>query len=224
MQTIFESIFSITYLISVITLGIIMLKNSKSKEVKLYGIMSITLGAGDAFHLIPRIYANLTNTFDIQATVNYLGFGKFVTSISMTIFYVLLFIIWQLAFDKKSSKLLRNTIFVLAAIRIILCFMPQNEWLSMNPSLTWGIIRNIPFLIMGIMIMVVYFKQSKKHVDNKYKFVALAVLLSFLFYIPVVLFASTYSWVGILMIPKTVAYFWIVLIGFKYYKKEIQKA
>ena len=47
----------------------------------------------------------------------------------------------------------------------------------------------------------------------------LAVILSFGFYIPVVLFASAIPLVGMLMIPKTLAYVWVVLMGWKLYKQ-----
>jgi hypothetical protein len=43
---------------------------------------------------------------------------------------------------------------------------------------------------------------------------ALTIILSFGFYIPVVLFAEKATWVGSLMIPKTLAYVWTVLIGY----------
>ena len=39
-------------------------------------------------------------------------------------------------------------------------------------------------------------------------------MLSFVFYIPVVLFAEAFPMIGMLMIPKTCAYAWTVLIGF----------
>jgi hypothetical protein len=52
----------------------------------------------------------------------------------------------------------------------------------------------------------------------------LAITLSFLLYAPVVLLASTYPLVGVLMIPKTLAYVWIVFMGFKGLKKEMKKA
>ncbi len=44
------------------------------------------------------------------------------------------------------------------------------------------------------------------------------ILLSFLFYVPVVLWSQKYPVVGALMMPKTVAYFMIVYLGFKYLK------
>ena len=43
--------------------------------------------------------------------------------------------------------------------------------------------------------------------------------LSFGFYIPVVLWAEVHPLIGMLMIPKTCAYVWTVLIGFQDMKK-----
>ena len=52
MQAIMETSFDIVYLVSVITIGFLMIKQSKSeKQFKLFGIMAVLLGAGDAFHL-----------------------------------------------------------------------------------------------------------------------------------------------------------------------------
>jgi hypothetical protein len=41
----------------------------------------------------------------------------------------------------------------------------------------------------------------------------LAIVLSFGLYLPVVLFADQYPWIGALMMPKTCAYFWVLLMG-----------
>lgn len=61
MQAIMETIFDFIYLPTVIILGIFMIKNAKGqKQFLLYGIMALTLGFGDAFHLIPRSVALLT--------------------------------------------------------------------------------------------------------------------------------------------------------------------
>lgn len=49
--------------------------------------MSIILGFGDAFHLIPRVIALMTTGFFSDHAAS-LGFGKFVTSITMTIFFI----------------------------------------------------------------------------------------------------------------------------------------
>ena len=47
------------------------------------------------------------------------------------------------------------------------------------------------------------------------------IVLSFSFYIPVVLWADVIPMIGMLMIPKTCAYVWTVVIGYNAMKKEI---
>lgn len=214
MQAIMEPIFEIAYLIGVITLGILTIKKANNQQqFKLFGIMAIILGCGDAFHLIPRMWALITagvTTMPEHAAM--LGFGKMVTSITMTVFYVILYRIWQLRYNKLNFKNLSLVIYILAAARIILCLLPQNKWLETDSPLSWGIYRNIPFAVIGIIIIVLFFKESSK--DKAFKFMWLAVTLSFLFYIPVVLFADAVPMIGMLMLPKTCAYFWIVLMGF----------
>jgi len=49
----------------------------------------------------------------------------------------------------------------------------------------------------------------------------MTIVLSFVFYIPVVLWADVVPTIGMLMIPKTCAYVWTVLIGYRAMKKEI---
>lgn len=48
----------------------------------------------------------------------------------------------------------------------------------------------------------------------------LTIVLSFGFYIPVVLWDDAHPLIGMLMIPKTCAYVWTVLIGYFTMKKE----
>ena len=48
----------------------------------------------------------------------------------------------------------------------------------------------------------------------------LTIVLSFGFYIPVVLWADAVPLIGMLMIPKTCAYVWTVLIGYNAMKAE----
>ena len=48
----------------------------------------------------------------------------------------------------------------------------------------------------------------------------LTIVLSFAFYIPVVLWADTIPMIRMLMIPKTCAYVWTVLIGYFAMKQE----
>lgn len=221
MQAIMETLFDVIYLFTVITMGIWIIKKSKGgKEYKLFGIMAVTLGFGDAFHLVPRAYALCTTGLEANATA--LGVGKLITSITMTIFYVILYYIWRERYNIKGRKGLTTSMYVLAVVRILLCAMPQNQWLSYNATLSWGIYRNIPFAIMGIIMIVIFHVEAKKAQDKEFKFMWLAIVLSFGFYAPVVLFADAYPLVGMLMIPKTCAYVWIVYMGFSELRKKIR--
>lgn len=217
MRDTIEIIFDITYLISVITMGIIMIvKSEKRSEIKLFGIMAVILGVGDAFHLVPRVYALSTDGLENHYAL--LGFGKFVTSITMTIFYVILYHIAQKRYDLKNRGI-TYLIYFLAIFRVLLCLCPKDEWLSANPPLAWGIYRNIPFLILGIVIIVLFFREAGKRKDQAMKWMWLAITLSFAFYIPVVIWAESVPPVGALMIPKTIAYVWIVTMGLKAMKE-----
>lgn len=222
MQAIGETVFDALYLASVITIGLIMtIKAGDNKEFKLFGIMAVVLGVGDAFHLVPRSYALLTTGLENNTAA--LGIGMFITSITMTVFYVILYYIWRQRYNIKEKKGLTYTIYGLAIARVALCLFPQNEWTNFNSPLSWGIYRNIPFLIMGIIIIYIFHVEVKKHKDENFKYMALAITLSFALYAPVVLWASTYPLVGALMIPKTLAYVWIVLMGFKEFRLETKK-
>ena len=218
MQAIFETAFDIIYLVSVITLGIIIVKGSRgNRQFSLFGIMAIVLGAGDAFHLVPRAVALCTTGLESYTAA--LGFGKLVTSITMTVFYVILYHIWLLRYGKK-ERLLTASVYALAAIRIILCLMPQNDWLSAASPLSWEIYRNIPFTILGIMMIVLFYREAKVNSDRSFRWMWLAITLSFACYIPVVLFSDAVPVTGMLMIPKTCAYVWAVVIGYKAMRKE----
>lgn len=214
MRAIFETLFDVVYLITVITLGIKMIRNhSGKKQYLLFGIMAVTLGCGDAFHLVPRAVA-LCTTGLADYTVA-LGIGKMITSVTMTVFYVLLYYVWRVRYQISEKKNLTIVVWGLAILRILLCFMAQNAWTSANPPLSWGIYRNIPFALLGLLIIVLFYKSAKEQKDHAFRWLWLTVVLSFACYIPVVLFADTIPMLGMLMIPKTCAYVWTVVIGYR---------
>ena len=214
MQAIFETLFDIVYLVSVITLGVLMIRGSQGRrQYFLYGMMAVVLGCGDAFHLVPRAIALCTTGLENYTAA--LGVGKLITSITMTLFYVLLYYVWRLRYQVNDKKELTMIVWILALLRIVLCLMPQNAWMRTEAPLSWGIYRNIPFTILGVVIVVLFYRSAKAEQDKPFRFLWLAVVISFACYIPVVLFADTVPPVGMLMIPKTCAYVWVVLIGYK---------
>lgn len=217
-QAIAETVFDVLYLSFALIAGLTMFIKGKTPLVKKAGFMAALLGAGDSFHLVPRAYALWTAGLEANAAA--LGFGKFVTSITMTIFYLLLYYIWRDRYQIKDQKTLTVTMWGLSLVRIVLCLLPQNQWLTYRQPLLYGILRNVPFAIMGILIIILFAGESKKANDKVFRFMSLAVALSFGFYLPVVLFSGMMPAVGMLMIPKTLAYVWIVLMGWQLYKQE----
>lgn len=219
MQAIVESVFDAFYLISVITIGILMIKGSKGNvQFRLFGWMAVVLGAGDSFHLIPRALALCTNGLE-NYTVS-LGLGKWITSVTMTIFYVLLYYVWRKRYKMSGRAAITAAVYGLAGVRIVLCMMPQNQWLSDESPLSWGIYRNIPFALLGLLVIVLFYCSAKEHEDRAFRWMWLTIVLSFGFYIPVVLCADRIPMIGMLMIPKTCAYVWTVLIGYFAMKQE----
>ena len=220
-QAIAETIFDILYLSFALVAGLTMLVRGKDPLVKKAGLMAALLGAGDSFHLVPRAYALWTTGLEANAAA--LGIGKLITSITMTIFYLLLYYIWRDRYHITGRGRLTAAIWGLAALRVALCLLPQNQWLSYRQPLLFGVLRNIPFAAMGLIIIVIYARESRRADDQVFRFMPLAVALSFGFYLPVVLFSGVAPMVGILMIPKTMAYAWIVLMAWRIYRQSIKK-
>ncbi len=219
MRAIFETLFDIAYLVTVITIGIRMIRGSKgNRQFQLFGWMAVVLGAGDSFHLVPRALALCTTGFDAYAVQ--LGLGKWITSITMTVFYVLLYYVWRERYQVKNHVGTPAAIFALAAMRVALCMLPQNQWLTNQTPIEWGILRNIPFAIMGLMVIVLFYRSAKEDDDEAFRWMWLTIVLSFGFYISVVLWAEVIPAIGMLMIPKTCAYVWTVLIGYNAMKAE----
>lgn len=219
MQAIVETTFDVVYLITVILLGVRMMQRSKgNKQYYLFGVMAVVLGVGDAFHLVPRAVALCTSGLESFTTA--LGIGKFVTSITMTIFYILLYFVWRRRYAIHGKGGLTAAIFGLSALRIVLCLFPQNAWTSAQAPLSWGIYRNIPFTILGILMIYLFYREARVRNDKAFQNMWLTIVLSFAFYLPVVLFADQIPVIGMLMIPKTCAYVWTVWIGYQAMKEE----
>lgn len=218
-QALIESIFDVCYLGFAFFTAYIMLSAKKDSLIRKGGLMVLLLGLGDSFHLLPRMYALWTSGLEANATA--LGIGKFITSVTMTLFYLILYYIWREYYRIEGRQSLTVTMWGLATVRIALCLLPQNQWLSYRQPLLYGILRNIPFAIMGIFIIFLFLQENRKKNASLFQSMPLAVFLSFGFYLPVVLFSDSFPLIGMLMIPKTLAYIWIILMNRALYRQQI---
>ena len=195
MQAIVETLFDTVYLFSVIFIGITMIvKCNGNKQYRLFGIMAVVLGAGDSFHLVPRAFALCTTGLENYTAA--LGAGKFITSITMTIFYMILYYVWRIRYNIQGQHGITVTVYLLSALRIVISLFPQNQWLGSDAPLSWGIYRNIPFALLGLLIIALFYQSAKQRQDHAFRHMWLTIVLSFGFYLPVVLWADAIPMVG----------------------------
>lgn len=202
-----ELTFNLSYLFIGLSIGISLLSRSAEGIHRLTGGIAMLLMIGDMFHLIPRILVIITGGTATMQTA--LGTGKLVTSVTMTIFYILL---WQAALSQFPAVpyVWSVLVYLLAALRIALCLFPQNAWHARNPSFRWGLYRNIPFVLLGLLVAILF--GIYHNTVPEWNWMWLAIALSFAFYIPVVLGAGKYPKLGMLMLPKTCMYLWILFM------------
>lgn len=210
MMHLMESLFDLAYLGLVIGLGL-RLFLEKPKSAKSFGLMAIILGAGDAFHLLPRVLSQLTpDGFAKYEAAR--SWGLLVTSITMTIFYVLFYYYYrERSQDRSEGK--RKLIYLLAALRLILLVLPQNAW-GTEGAYGMSLLRNVPFTLMGILLIIwTYQHRDKAGLEHVWWLIA----ASFLFYLIVVVGAPFVPALGAFMIPKTMAYIFLVVSGYRYF-------
>jgi hypothetical protein len=90
----------------------------------------------------------------------------------------------------------------------------QNEWSSILSPQPWSTIRNLPLIGLGLLVIILFYLDG--HRDRLFRQLAIATLVSFAFYIPVVLWIEQAPLLGMLMIPKTLAY---LVMAWLVYKK-----
>ncbi len=215
-----ENVFCIGYLAFALIAGIIFCTRAAGTGNPFYkvcAIMTLLLGGGDAFHLIPRIVINFRGeTSDPEAQRKrafWLGLGNLISSITMTVFYLFFFVALALkhgggdisiAMSDKTTPF--TGLIILAIIRIILCMFPQNHWFSKDQKTNWGLYRNVPFAFIGaitVLYLITWYQEG---------LLAVLVTLSFACYMIVVLGARKKPMLGMMMIPKTVCYIWMIAV------------
>lgn len=92
---------------------------------------------------------------------------------------------------------------------------PQNQWNNVVPPQPWSLLRNLPLVILGLGVAYLMLRDSTRVDDNTFKWIGIMILVSYAFYAPVILFVQQVPAIGMLMIPKTMAY---VAIGFIAYR------
>lgn len=215
MRAYMETGFYIIYLVSTLVFAILIILNSKKhKSFIVLGIAFLFLIFGDTFHLVPRAIGLFTGELEHPSAdlARDLGTGKLVTSVTMSIFYVLVYWFIYLFTGKKRNYLVDIAVLGLFIWRVVMCAFPQNGWADNSYNFTWAFLRNLPFVALGIIVIILCLEKLKNRKFMSYYW--LLISLSFAFYLPVVFFASANSWVGMFMLPKTICYMIMVIFAF----------
>ena len=109
-------------------------------------------------------------------------------------------------------KIVEAVVWISAVVRIVICMFPQNNWCTDEGNMKLSIARNAIFAVTGIGVIILYIISGNANGYGMTRMVA-AIILSFACYLPVTLFSKTKPKVGLLMIPKTCAYMWMIVMG-----------
>lgn len=207
-----EAVFDTCYLLFDLIAGILFFAFSHGSPLfLLYGILTWTLCFGDAFHLVPRVLRAVKGSN--EKIERQLGIGLQISSITMTIFYILLLYIWKQTFYEMTAPvMLEILIWVSAAVRIVVCMLPQNNWCGKEGNRKLSVIRNAVFAVTGICVIVLYVMSGNTYGYHMTRMAA-AIVVSFGCYLPVTLLSKKMPKIGMLMIPKTCAYIWMIVMG-----------
>ncbi len=190
-------------------------KDTKEKLITLrYLLAFFLLALGDSGHVGFRVIAFFNGGLEQNSLL--VGAGALSTAITITLFYLILLDVWRLAFNKAKDGLYYGLI-IIGIIRFIIMAFPQNDWGRVVPILEWSLLRNIPLTIIGLFVAYFMIRDGLRYRDNRYRNLGLCIVVSYAFYLPVILFVQVIPIIGMLMIPKTIAYLVMAWFAFKYY-------
>ena len=220
MQGILEIIFDVAFLGVVFTLAYLLLKNKGDFTIhSLFSAMALVLGIGDSFYIITKMLIFFSGTPNRYTAL--LGMGKLLVSIAITIFFLLLYMIYKLQYSVNNQKLTEILFYLFGVVRIILCLMPQNQWAIANPPVMWNLYRNVPFFAIGIILIILFVKEINIKKDRDFIFMPIAILLSFLFYIPVIVWQDSSVLIRGFIMLTSLNYLWIIWMGYSDLRRSL---
>jgi hypothetical protein len=223
--TLFEITFDIAYLIAVWALVILMTNQLGAVDPRdrrvagLIRLAFILLAAGDTGHVGFRVMAYLTGGLESQVNVfgtpmSLVGVGSLTTAFTVTLFYMLFVYIWKFRFNQPAGWF-SNLLLAAGVVRLIFMALPGNDWGSVVPPQPISIYRNLPLIVQGVGVVILILNSAYKAQDATFKWIGWMIVISFAFYLPVILFAQKVPMLGMLMIPKTCAYLVVAFIAYR---------
>jgi hypothetical protein len=177
------------------------------------------LALGDTGHVGFRVLAYALGDLGLSLTllgqqIGLVGLGAMATAFTVTLFYVLMLFVWRARFGKEFGWFER-ALLAAAAVRLVLMLLPGNRWNSIVPPQPWSIYRNLPLMLQGLGVAHLIRRDARRTPDRTFLWIGVLILVSYACYIPVVLFVQQVPLLGMLMIPKTVAYLGIGFLAYR---------
>ena len=119
-------------------------------------------------------------------------------------------VIWHERY-KKPYGWLGYILFAAAIIRLLIMVLPDNMWNNAVPPQPMSLYRNFFLTFLGLGAAYLILRDSIAVKDRAFTWIGAMIVVSYALYIPVILLVQLYPLVGMLMIPKTLAY---VAVGF----------
>ena len=219
-----EVSFDIAYLIAVWVLVAIMLRRfdqlvTANRTISKYVLIAFGLLAlGDTGHVGFRVvgyaFGNINTTINLfGGRILLVGVGALATAITVTFFYVMMVLVWRERFGGKLGWF-EWLLFAAAALRLVILVLPQNQWNSIDEPYLWSLIRNAPLVLQGLGVAYLVLRDAIKKHDRTFIWIAVMILVSFACYAPVILFVRQIPLLGMLMMPKTLAYLAVAFIAY----------
>lgn len=215
MHSVIKSSFYMIFLVLALFVSVKLLLNSKgNKKIMIFGLLTFLLGIGEGFHIVPRILEIFNSDIDTYGPL--MDSGRFISSISIIIVYLLLFWFWRVYYGVTDKKHMEIILLVLGFIGVILSVVLKD-----SSNFFPIILRNLPTLAIGSIVIYQYKNQATTSPSKGFGFMWLSLLLSLVFTIGFELLSYNYVFFTILMMPKTLMFIWIVLMGYMAYRRGL---
>ena len=217
----FEIIFDVFYLAAIwaITIYMFMKRDVLSEENKTIGLLFLLafflLALGDTGHVGFRVIAYARGGLEDNPVL--VGLGALATAVTVTGFYMIVAEIWRVR-TKRSRTAIWWILMAVGIVRLLIMIPSGNDWGSVVPPFNWSLARNIPLMIQGLVVAVLLFVHGKKNNDAFSRNVSIMIFISYACYTPVILFVQQVPLIGMLMIPKTLAYVAVAVLALKLFK------
>jgi hypothetical protein len=179
----------------------------------------LLLALGDTGHVGFRVLAYALGGLEaapvlLGTPVSLVGLGALTTAITVTFFYVLMLDAWRVRFGRHYGWF-AYLLLATAGLRLVLMAFPANEWGNVVPPQPWSLIRNAPLTLLGLGVAYLILRDARATHDTTFLWIGRMILVSYACYLPVVLFVQRMPLLGMLMIPKTLAYVAIAVIAYR---------